>query len=189
MNSFFSSRTYILKEEKNELAWLIDCGDIDKVYKKYPDKIIEGVLLTHTHSDHIYGLNQLLERFPDVKIITNEYGFGALVSPKQNISRYHSEYGDIILSNRSNVIVVSEGNELAVLGEKCEVFETPGHDPSCLCFRLGDNLFTGDAYIPGVKVFTGFPYSDKTQAADSLQRILSLSSDLSIYPGHELQSK
>ena len=171
------------------MAWLIDCGDIDKVYKKYPDKIIEGVLLTHTHSDHIYGLNQLLERFPDVKIITNEYGFGALVSPKQNISRYHSEYGDIILSNRSNVIVVSEGNELAVLGEKCEVFETPGHDPSCLCFRLGDNLFTGDAYIPGVKVFTGFPYSDKTQAADSLQRILSLSSDLSIYPGHELQSK
>lgn len=187
VNQIFTSRTYILSEEGNHRIWLVDCGDIDRVFDQYSDKTIEGVLLTHTHSDHIYGLNRLLERFPDVKIITNEYGYGALVSPKLNISRYHSEYDDIILSDRSNVMVVSEGSEFDVLGRACEVFETPGHDPSCLCFRMGDVLFTGDAYIPGVKVFTGFPYSDKKQAAESLQRILSLSSGMTVCPGHELQ--
>ena len=81
---------------------------------------------------------------------------------------------------------MTEGNELDVLGETCEVFETPGHDPSCLCFRIAQALFTGDAYIPGVKVFTGFPYSDKKLAAESLQRIISLISRITVFPGHEL---
>lgn len=188
VNQIFTSRTYILSEEGNHRLWLVDCGDIDRVFDQYPGSTIEGVLLTHTHSDHIYGLNRLLERFPDVKINTNKYGYGALVSPKLNISRYHSEYDDIILADRSNVMVVSEGSVFDVLGETCEVFETPGHDPSCLCFRVGDALFTGDAYIPGVKVFTGFPYSDKKQAAESLERILSLCSGMTVCPGHELQN-
>ena len=186
VNQVFTSRTYILSEGGSPLIWLVDCGDINKIFEDYPDKTIEGVLLTHTHSDHIYGLNRLLVRFPAAKIITNEYGYGALASPRLNISRYHSEYDDIILSDRSNVIVLSEGAILDVLGETCEVFETPGHDPSCLCFRMGDVLFTGDAYIPGVKVFTGFPNSDKKKAVESTQRILSLCSGLTIYPGHEL---
>lgn len=187
VNQIFTSRTYILSEEGYNRIWLVDCGDIDRVFEKYPDKFVEGVLLTHTHSDHIYGLNRLMERFPDVKIITNEYGYGALASPRPNISRYHTEYEDISISDRSNVIVVAEGSELDVLVEKCEVFETPGHDPSCLCFRMGDVFFTGDAYIPGVRVFTGFPNSDKKQASDSLQRIVSLSYGFTICPGHELR--
>ena len=189
VNKVFTSRTYILSKEGIDRIWLVDCGDVDRALEHYPGKSVEGVLLTHTHSDHIYGLNRLMERFPDVMIITNEYGYGALVSPKLNISRYHSEYDDIILSDRSNVIIVSEEVELEVLGETCEVFETPGHDPSCLCFRIGHALFTGDAYIPGVKVFTGFPYSDKKQAAESLQRITSHISGITVFPGHELHQK
>lgn len=189
VNRIFTSRTYILSKGGDNRIWLVDCGDIDRVFEMYPDKIIEGVLLTHTHSDHIYGLNQLIEEYPQVMLFTNEYGYEALISPQRNISRYHTEYEDIILSDRSNVDVITEGAVIDVLGERCEVFETPGHDPSCLCFRIGGKIFTGDAYIPGVKVFTGFPFSDKQLASNSMERILTLSSGLEIYPGHELQSK
>lgn len=72
VNSIFSSRTYILSEEGNTEFWLVDCGDIPPIV----DLLsfiggrpfgLKGVLLTHAHYDHIYGLPQLMELFPQVK--------------------------------------------------------------------------------------------------------------------------
>ena len=41
--------------------------------------------------------------------------------------------------------------------------------------RVNDEcIFTGDAYIPGIKVVTSFPRSNKTQAAASETRIKEL---------------
>jgi len=101
-------------------------------------------------------------------------------------SAYHSEYEDFILNDSAKVEVVQEGAAFDVLGEVVRVFKTPGHDPSCLCFEVDGRLFTGDAFIPGVKVFTGFPKSDKKLAAASEQRILTLSEGLTVCLGHEV---
>lgn len=182
----FNSRTYVLSEDLIDKVWLVDCGDIDKVNPLIGDSIVEGVLLTHTHSDHIYGLNQLLTYYPCVRIVTNAYGYDALASPKLNISRYHSDFDDIALLDRRNVEIVSDGQQIDVLGNSVLVYETPGHDPSCLCYRIEKFFFTGDSYIPGVKVFSGFPYSDKSLAQSSLDRIIALSEGLQIFPGHEI---
>lgn len=193
VNSVFSSRTYILSRDgstglttggSNDV-WLVDCGDIEQLPA---DIRVIGVLLTHTHSDHIYGLNKLIERFPDVRIVTNGYGAKALYDPRLNISAYHSEYEDFVLNASARVEVEQEGSTVDVLGQELRVFETPGHDPSCLCFEVDGRLFTGDAHIPGVKVFTGFPKSEKKLAIASEQRILSIVSNLGldVYPGHEV---
>ena len=85
-NRVFNSRTYILSKDGSDEVWLVDCGDTDRVLERIGGKRVEGVLLTHTHSDHIYGLEALMELFPEVKIITNGYGAKALGSPKLNIS-------------------------------------------------------------------------------------------------------
>jgi len=90
VNHIFNSRTYILSNIASNDVWLVDCGDFAKVLDIIRGKHVIGVLLTHTHSDHIYGLSDLLKTFPDVLIYTNDYGYGALVSPKLNISKYHS---------------------------------------------------------------------------------------------------
>ena len=169
-------------------VWLVDCGDVEVVFERIGEKPVEGVLLTHTHSDHIYGLEALTERFPNVKVYTNAYGVEALKSPKLNISRYHSEYPDIIFDKSENVFEVGDGGTIRLLGETVTVYETVGHDPSCLCYRIGNRLFTGDAYIPGVKVFTGFPYSNRQQAKQSVERILQLSDNCLVLPGHTLMS-
>lgn len=165
--------------------WLVDCGDFAKVLDIIRGKHVIGVLLTHTHSDHIYGLSDLLKTFPDVLIYTNVYGYGALVSPKLNISKYHSEFDDIIIDDRSNVSVISEGSYMDVLGSKLNIYETPGHDPSCLTFKIDNYLFTGDAFIPGIKVFTSFKGGNKNEAQKSSDKILSLfTPDTVICPGH-----
>lgn len=187
-NKVFNSRTYILTSEATDGVWLVDCGDVDVVYERIGEKPIEGVLLTHTHSDHIYGLEALTERFPNVRIYTNAYGGEALRSPKLNISRYHSEYPDIVFDKPENICLIREGDTIDMLGDKVTVYETTGHDPSCLCYRIEDWLFTGDVYIPGVKVFTGFPYSNRQQAQQSVERILQLSENCLVMPGHTVKA-
>lgn len=183
-NRVFNSRTYILSDEKYDRVWLVDCGDIDWVLEKIGKKSVDGVLLTHAHSDHIYGLEELIKRFPKVKIYTNAAGVEALKDPRLNISHYHSEYPDISIDAPYNVCVLREGDELNVLGETVRVYETPGHAPSCITYIMEDKSFTGDAYIPGVKVFTGFLHSNRKQAAESVERILRLTAECLIMPGH-----
>ena len=185
-NSIFNSRTYILSQKESDVVWLVDCGDTDKVLERIGAKKVKGVLLTHSHSDHIYGLEPLLEYFPDVKVYTNVYGEKALKSPILNLSHYHSEYPDIIIDKKPNVRTLKEGDLVSIFGLEVFVYETPGHDPSCLTFLMDNYLFTGDAYIPGVKVFTGFPHSNKVQAQQSVEIIRDLSKNCRIMPGHTL---
>lgn len=185
-NKVFNSRTYILSDENYDRVWLVDCGDTDRVLEMIGKKSVEGVLLTHAHSDHIYGLGELIRRFPAVKIYTNAAGVEALKSPKLNISHYHSEYPDISIDAPDNVRVLKEGDSLDVLGLPIQVYETPGHAPSCLTYILDDKVFTGDSYIPGVKVFTGFPHANKKQAEASLNKIQEISTRHQIMPGHTI---
>lgn len=188
-NRVFTSRTYILTKESDDRVWLVDCGDTDRVLELINGKSVEGVLLTHAHSDHIYGLEELMRRFPAVKVYTNAAGVEALKSPKQNISHYHSEYPDISIEAPDNVCILKEGDELDLLGKKVQVYETPGHAPSCITYIIEDKAFTGDAYIPGVKVFTGFPHANRKQAAESVERILQLTANCQIMPGHTVNNE
>lgn len=183
-NRIFNSRTYILIKEDSEKVWLVDCGDTDRILEMIGEKSVEGVLLTHAHSDHIYGLEKLIEKFPQIKIYTNTSGVEALKNPKVNLSHYHSGYQDISIVAPDCVCVIKEGDELNVMGEKVQVYETPGHAPSCITYIMNDKAFTGDAYIPGVKFFTGFPHSSSKLAVESVERILQLSSGCLILSGH-----
>ena len=81
-----------------------------------------------------------------------------------------------------------ESSVIEILGSEIRVYETPGHDPSCLCFEMDGMLFTGDALIPGVKVFAGFPRSDKKQAIESEKRISGIvaNGELEVFAGHEI---
>lgn len=185
VNSIFLSITYILHEEDSKDCWLVDCGDVENIIDDGWN--IRGVLLTHAHADHIYGLNKLIESFPKAKIYTNEHGLLSLQNPKLNFSRYHDDFEDFIISKTSNVVIVKEGTTIQIGNNTiAEVMETPGHSPSCLSFKIGNAIFTGDAYIPGIKTVTTFPHSNKEEAAASLQRLQQLSRKFIIYPGHKI---
>lgn len=187
-NSFFSSRTYWLSDKHSDKIWLIDCGDIEETLKILPRNVtITGVLLTHVHFDHIYGLNKLLSLYPHCVVYTNGFGLKSLMDPKRNFSRYHTDIEDFIFSYPEQVFVVGEGEKIELYeGVYAEVYYTPGHDESCLCFEVGENLFTGDAYIPGVKTVTSFPHSSKKKAIESDLRISSLASGMKVWPGHTI---
>lgn len=115
-----------------------------------------------------------------------EYAKQALASDKLNMSRYH---GTPINYDKDNIMVVHESDSLSLFnGEpKMEFYETPGHNPGCLTMVMGDVIFTGDAYIPGVGANTRLPRADKEQAKISLERILKLAEGKQVLSGHQVE--
>ena len=187
VNHIFSSRTYVLTCDGTDDVWLVDCGDIDKVLDNISGRKIKGVLLTHAHFDHIYGLPGLMNAFPDCVIYTNGFGVKALQDAKMNMSRYHGMPvaldGDTV-----RMLVCGQGDRIALFdGVSAACYETPGHNPSCLTFEVGEWLFTGDAYIPGTPVVTILPHADKAKAKESVERILKLAEGRTVMSGHDDQ--
>lgn len=186
ISSVLSSNMYILFDESATDCWIIDIGDYSSLAKTLPkDCIIKGVFLTHSHFDHIAGLNDLLADYPDCLVYTSEYGAVALYSAKKNMSYYHES--PFVLSG-NNVTILKNNDKVELFpNEYLNVIETPGHCPSCLTFYTDKIVFTGDAYIPGIPIVTKLPKGNKADAALSLEKILSLSKDRLIYPGHDIE--
>lgn len=184
VNSIFNSITYIIPVGSQKDCYLVDCGDVEKVIKQ--GWLVRGVLLTHAHFDHIYGLNKLMEKFPDALVYTNADGQKGLQNPKWNFSRYHEEVENFVFCKSENVRVFESCGVYEFDKDiKVEVLFTPGHDLSCITYKISNCLYTGDAYIPGIKVVTTFPRSNKQVAKESLERLQKLEClGLKIMPGH-----
>lgn len=186
INSVYSSNTFVISiDDSKDYVWLVDCGDVDSIVELIGDKKVQAVFFTHTHYDHIYGINKLLEYYPDLLLYTNAFGKEALLSPKLNYSRYHQESEDIICISPQNIVVLTDEQSVILNGDiQIIARETPGHDESCITYVLNDNVFSGDSYIPGVKVFANFLHSNKQKAAKSLEIISGIIINKKLYPGH-----
>lgn len=181
INKLFTSNTWVLEFEA--FVWLVDCGDLGPIVSNFGNKPLGGVLLTHSHFDHIYGLNDLQKRFPNALIYTNNSGRELLTDDKKNLSYFHET--PYVFEHPKCIRFVDEGDGIA-LDESvtAQVFATPGHNDSCLTLVIDKAVFTGDAYIPGIKVVTTLPGGKKAIAKQSVERILEFSQGKTIYPGH-----
>ncbi len=184
VNSFFNSITWLLLITESNQVWLIDCGDSIPIinYINKNNLTLRGVFLTHTHFDHIYGLNELFEKFPDLIVYTSEYGKKSLFSDKMNLSCYHEKP---FIFKGNNVKVLRDKDKIELSGKiTLNIVETPGHCPSCLTYYSDTCIFTGDSYIPGLKVVTKLPHGNKEDAISSIKIILDLVTNRKVYSGH-----
>jgi len=180
VNTVFKSCSYLLIE--NDCTWMVDCGDVDRLLPMVEGRLC-GVLLTHAHFDHIYGLNTLLAIYPALSVMTCEVGLSGLLNDKLNFSRYYGE--PFVFNFADNVRLVTDGQRLSLFDDTDAVAVfTPGHSPDCITWIVGESLFTGDSFIPGVKTVTNIPHSDKAMAARSEILIRELSLARTVYPGH-----
>ncbi len=181
VNTVFASCTWVL-----DGRWLVDCGDVEPLLPLLDGECVRGVLLTHGHFDHIYGLNDLCRCFPDVRVFCSAWAREQLLNAKLNLSYYHET--PFVFAHPDRIVVVDDGARIDLGdGNTVTAVATPGHTPGCITWMTDDALFTGDAYIPDVKVVTNLPHGDKQQAMRSLEHIGSLAEEgRCIYPGHDV---
>lgn len=86
---------------------------------------ITDILLTHSHHDHINGIEAVLETFDaQLHLLKDE-------------ARFWGAYLDIP--------TLHHGGDRIDLGDTAiEVLHTPGHTPGSACYRVGNQLITGD---------------------------------------------
>jgi len=177
------ANTYLLYKDDVDWVWLVDAGEIDKILDFINGKAIKGVFITHSHFDHIYDLNKLIDNFPQCKIYTSKSGRDKLRSAKSNLSYYHGEPIEYI---RGNIEVLNDFDEIELF-EDCymKVLETPGHDTSCLTYEVDSKVFTGDSFIPNLTIVTKLPGGSRKDNEKSLKKIFNLiNGNVDIFPGH-----
>lgn len=180
VNTIFRSCSYVLSQE--HCSWVVDCGDVDKLMP-FIDGKLNGILLTHAHFDHIYGLNTLTSLFPKVPVYTNQAGLESLTNDKLNFSRYYGE--PFIFDNPHLVQLIDDGKYIDLFEEtRVKAVFTPGHSNDSITWVVNNVLFTGDSYIPGVKTVTNLPHSDKILASQSEIIIKQLAENRTVYSGH-----
>lgn len=189
INSILQSCTYILSKEGSDKVCLIDCGDIDPIfaYLKEIGKTVDSVYLTHAHYDHVFGLKELLSRYPDIKVLGNKETLEGLKDEDFTLSYLYDE--DFMLALSDDQKQPLEDNQpINVFGEGGYCIATPGHDVDCMTYVIGNMIFTGDSYNPNSEVFTKWTRSDVSLALQSENRIKNLihENNLVVYPGHQI---
>lgn len=138
-----------------------------------------GVLLTHSHFDHILGIPGLRAVWPDLPV----YCHSADIQREKTQITFGTEFPTVTAFG--NLTTYGEGDKVAVGPLQVEVLHTPGHTPGSVTLKVGDALFTGDTLFQGSMGRTDLAGGDYGQIMASLRRLAALPGDFKVYPGHE----
>lgn len=152
---------------------------------------VAGILLTHGHFDHIWGLDALRDAVnaeasadgkEPVKVYAGENERALLKNVDLNVSeqagRACSTYADEY---------VKDGQELSIAGMSCRVIATPGHTAGgcCYYFEEAGILAAGDTLFAESVGRTDLPTGSMSTLIRSIKdKLFALPDDTRVYPGH-----
>jgi glyoxylase-like metal-dependent hydrolase (beta-lactamase superfamily II) len=124
-----------------------------KQYNLYP---IHKILLTHSHFDHVQGVEKLKRLMPEFnpEILASERAIDNLRNPDK-MNKIFGYNVPII----ENVTPLKEGDIIDINGLKLEVLNFFGHTQDCIAFldSKNKNIFVGDAIIDRFDLDTPIP--------------------------------
>ena len=172
------ANSYIVTED-GKSAVLIDCGGKEPLaFAEQKGIKIHTVLLTHGHFDHIGGCAALQAAGAEIGCLAEEE---KLVGSSANLA---SAMGVPVEPFRID-FTFRGGETLDLCGLHFSVIATPGHTKGGCCFLCGDSLFTGDTLFCESVGRTDFPGGSAAQLRQSVQALLSIEGDKTVYPGHD----
>lgn len=165
---------YLISDKASGRAAVVDpAWEVDKIIQCAGQKgvTITDILLTHSHHDHINGVDAVLQHFDaQVHLLKAEAEFWGKY--KDASSMHHG--GDIIDLGSTPV----------------KILHTPGHTPGSACFHVGNNLIAGDTLFVFGCGRCDLAGGDPHEMFNTLKRIRrDLPPDTVLYPGHNYAQK
>ena len=168
-----------------EVALIDPAWDIDALltHIKEKDLKLTSVLVTHYHPDHIgggmgghsiEGIAELLEKDP-VKVFVHKL-------EAEGVKKV-TGVSDIDLN------IVESGDHLTVGENDIEFLHTPGHTPGSQCFKVNNNLVSGDTLFVQGCGRVDLPGSNSEDMFHSLQKLSALPNETILYPGHNYSAE
>lgn len=135
---------------------------------------LTGVLLTHTHWDHVAGVPAVAAKYPDAKIYVHE-------TDALRLKKYTDDV-------KARFVFINEGDKISLGHQSIEVMHTPGHSAGECCYLIQQTppaLFTGDTVFVNEVGRTDLETGSTAELFETLQRLKNLSPETIIYPGHD----
>lgn len=126
---------------------------------------IELALITHTHNDHIEGVDELVDKT----------GAVVAVNPRE---------ADAVHAAGRALLDASDGRDIAIGRRGVRALETRGHTVGGTCYLADGYIVTGDVLFVGGCGRTDFAGGDTAAMWQSLQRLMRLPEETRVYPGH-----
>ena len=204
----FGVNTLIVPLE-NKACFLVDpaacslSGDRAAVtdYLKNHKLECRGIILTHSHFDHITGIAAVKEAFPDAKIAIHKAEINELINPpgpmNSSVIRFFGELSllQAVAEQPAADLELYDGEGLDEVvgpglgGEKWKVLWTPGHTPGSIClFNESEKLLiSGDTmFAYGGYGRTDMYGGDEAQIRHSLVLLQErIPAGTHVYPGHD----
>lgn len=181
------TNAYFYIDEKSNHGFLIDPGaEADKLisFIKKNNWVIEKILITHGHFDHI-GAVETVHKELNIPYYIHQNGKEYLSNPALNLSSY---FGAPITLNNAQFLTENDIISLDSNPEiKLKVIHTPGHtQDSVLFYDEQNNLaFVGDTIFKASIGRTDFPGGNGQQLKKSIEtKVFTLPEQTALYSGH-----
>lgn len=189
VDSVFEENAYIVNHRPGGECWVIDPS-----FTPQPQRIISivsdrglrpaAILVTHTHGDHIVGIDELCRQWPDAQLGVPASEASYLTDPDKNLS---SAFGFNLVIKAEPTRLLKPGDTLSLEGLECQVRDVSGHSPGGVAFYFpaAKVVFTGDALFAGSVGRTDFPGASETQLLNNIrEQLLSMPDETIVYAGH-----
>ena len=129
---------YLIHDHASNTAAIVDpAWEVGKMldFAKNKDIKITDILLTHSHNDHVNGVQQTLEHY-DAQV--------HLLKSEEKFSNNNSSHDILAKTNLSNPALHHGGDQLKIGASVIDILHTPGHTPGSACYHIGNDLIAGD---------------------------------------------
>lgn len=190
INELMTSNCYVVYDEDTKRCLVIDPAseksirEIQFIEKK--GLALDYIILTHEHTDHTWGVNALLEKYPSAKVICSELCKAALPKESKTYFQFYYDDPNYVYNVKRVDYTTEELNwKLEWNEHNIQFIPAPGHSPGSVCIAIDDIVFGGDTLMPFKPFIKKRNGGSREQFQESVRKIVdTYPEETLVYPGH-----